>query len=37
MEVDRVRHRVGCGIDECQFDIVALMHDHERPGNRTDQ
>src|ERR1035438_3433856 len=35
MEVDGVRHRVGCGIDERHFDIIPLMHDHERPGNRT--
>src|ERR1019366_9426788 len=30
MEVDGVRHRVGRGIDKRHFDIVALMHDHER-------
>ena len=34
MEIDAVHHRAGCGIDERQFDIITLMHDHERRGNR---
>src|SRR2546430_6736120 len=25
-------YNMRCGIDECHFDIVPLMHDHECPG-----
>ena len=34
VEVNVVRHRVGLGIDQREFDVVALMHHHHRPRNR---
>jgi len=35
MEVNGVQHGIGRRIDERHFDLVPLMHHHERPGNRT--
>ena len=34
MEVDIVRHLVGGGIDQLHFDIVALVHHHQRARHR---
>ena len=34
MEVDIVRHRVGGGIDQRHFDVIALVHHHQRTRHR---
>ena len=34
MEVDVVRHRVGVGIDQRHFDVIALVNHHQRARHR---
>jgi hypothetical protein len=35
MEIDVVGERVGVRIDQCQLEIVVLVHDHHRARHRT--